>query len=159
MLASVTIENFRSFRKASLELGPLTVLIGANAAGKSNAIEAVRLLSWIVAGNRLSAVRHALQDKGQTIRGRVSDLGFRQGRRFSLACETTDSDWQSYSVTLDVREGDELHISHERVTGRAYSSSASAVRGCHAIEGSVGRHVCRVQQFRPRWQEATACVQ
>ena len=110
MLASVTIKDFRSYREASLELGPLTVLIGANAAGKSNAIEGVRLLSWIAAGNRLSAIRHALQDRDQTIRGRGSDLGFRQGRSFSLACKTTDFDWKSYSVTLDVREGDELHI-------------------------------------------------
>ena len=121
MLAEVKIEQFRSYRKASLQLGPLTVLIGANAAGKSNALEAVRLLSWIASGNRLSAIRHALQDTDQTIRGRISDLGFRQGRSFSLACETTDVNWGSYSVRLDVREGDELHISDERVTG-GYSS-------------------------------------
>ena len=124
MLANVTIENFRSYREASLELGPLTVLIGANAAGKSNAIEGVRLLSWIAAGNRLSAVRHALQDKDQTIRGRVSDLGFRQERSFTLSCKTTDWDWNSYSVTLDVRDSDELHIAGERLTGLGYSSGA-----------------------------------
>ena len=40
MLSSVTIEGFKSYRKATL-----TVLIGANASGKSNAIEALRLLS------------------------------------------------------------------------------------------------------------------
>ncbi len=137
MLASLTIKNFRSYRNASLELGPLTVLIGANAAGKSNAIEGVRLLSWIAAGNRLSAIRHALQDKDQTIRGRGSDLGFRQGRSFSLACKTTDFDWKSYSVTLDVREGDELHISDERVTG-GYSSWAPLFEVVTPSKGALG---------------------
>ena len=53
MLSSFTIENFKSYHEASLKLAPLTVLIGANAAGKSNAVEALRLLSWIAAGNRL----------------------------------------------------------------------------------------------------------
>ena len=38
MLSSFTIENFKSFREAAtLEFAPLTVLIGANASGKSNA--------------------------------------------------------------------------------------------------------------------------
>ena len=137
MLAKVKIEKFRSYRKASLKLGPLTVLIGANAAGKSNALEAVRLLSWIAAGNRLSAIRHALQDKDQTIRGRVSDLGFRQGRSFLLACETTDFDWDSYSVRLDVREGEELHISDERVTG-GYSSWAPLFEVVTPSKGALG---------------------
>lgn len=59
MLSSFTIENFKSYREATLKLAPLTVLIGANASGKSNAIEALRLLSWIAAGNRLGALRYA----------------------------------------------------------------------------------------------------
>lgn len=148
MLASVTIKDFRSYRDASLELGPLTVLIGANAAGKSNVIEGVRLLSWIAAGNRLSAIRHALQGKDQTIRGRGSDLGFRQGRSFSLACKTTDFDWKSYSVTLDVREGDELHISDERVTG-GYSSGAPLFEVVTPSKGALGDMSVAYNNFAP----------
>lgn len=44
MLTSVTIRNFKSYKEATLPLGPLTLLIGANASGKSNAVEALRLL-------------------------------------------------------------------------------------------------------------------
>lgn len=47
MLTAFGIENFKSYKQATLPLAPLTVLIGANASGKSNAIEALRLLSWI----------------------------------------------------------------------------------------------------------------
>lgn len=46
MLTSVTIRNFKSYKEATLPLGPLTLLIGANASGKSNAVEALRLLYW-----------------------------------------------------------------------------------------------------------------
>ena len=119
MLSSFTIENFKSYRKASLELAPLTVLIGANASGKSNAIEALRLLCRIAAGDKLAAIRHALQDKERAVRGNVSDLGFRGERAFSISCEMTESDWNHYSITLELRDDDELHISNERVTGPA----------------------------------------
>ena len=88
MLSSFTIENFKSYRGATLQLAPLTALVGANASGKSNAIEAMRLLSWMAAGDRLGSIRHALQeDRG--IRGNVSDLACRGERAFfSLSCRT-----------------------------------------------------------------------
>lgn len=57
MLTSFSLRDFKSFREASLPLGPLTVLIGANAAGKSNAIEALRLLSWLAQGQKLKIGR------------------------------------------------------------------------------------------------------
>jgi len=38
-LEAITLKNVLSFKDATIELGPLNVLIGANAAGKSNLIE------------------------------------------------------------------------------------------------------------------------
>ena len=147
MLASFGLENFRSYRKASLDLAPLTVLIGANAAGKSNAIEALRLLSWIAAGNKLGGIRHALQDRERALRGTIGDLGFREKRIFSLSCETTAFDWQSYSVRLDIREDGELHISDERVTGRGYSSTAPLFEVVTPSTGALGDMVVAYNNF------------
>ena len=117
MLSSFTIEGFKSYRKATLELAPLTVLIGANASGKSNAIEALRLLSWIVQGNRLGAIRYAVQEEDRTVRGTVKDLGFRKRRVFSLSCGTTHPRWNHYSIKLRRLEDDDLHITSEILTG------------------------------------------
>ena len=39
ILSAFNLENFKSYRTGRLPLGPLTVLIGANASGKSNALE------------------------------------------------------------------------------------------------------------------------
>jgi hypothetical protein len=36
MLRRLELLGFKSFREAAFDLGPLTVLVGANAAGKSN---------------------------------------------------------------------------------------------------------------------------
>lgn len=53
MLKAIILENFKSFRQGRMPLAPLTVLIGANASGKSNAIEGMRLISWLAQGQRL----------------------------------------------------------------------------------------------------------
>ena len=47
ILTEFTLTHFKSYRQARLPLGPLTVLIGANASGKSNAIEALRFMQWM----------------------------------------------------------------------------------------------------------------
>ena len=53
MITSFTVSGFKSYQDAKLPLAPLTLLIGANASGKSNLIEAIRLLSWLARGQRL----------------------------------------------------------------------------------------------------------
>ncbi len=40
MLKEITIENWKSFEKATFYIDPLTILIGANASGKSNLLDA-----------------------------------------------------------------------------------------------------------------------
>ena len=138
MLSSFSIANFKSYRQATLKLAPLTVLIGANAAGKSNVVEGLRLLSWIAAGNRLASIRNALQEKVHAIRGNVSDLGFRPERAFSLACSTDASDWDNYSIKLEVRDDDELHIADERLTGTGRASFAPLFEVVTPSQGALG---------------------
>ena len=118
MLSSFTVENFKSFREAAtLEFAPLTVLIGANASGKSNALEALRLLSWVAQGRRLDSARHDPSDNQHAIRGAARDLGHGGARAFSLSCRTDHSEWNEYSVALRRKGDDELQISDETLTG------------------------------------------
>ena len=119
MLSSFTVEGFKSYNRqgATLHLAPLTVLIGANASGKSNIVEALRLLSWIAAGNKLGAVIHAVQGDAQAIRGTVRDLGFRDAPSFQLSCSTTFPQWNMHSIRLMRGDDNELHIADERLTG------------------------------------------
>jgi predicted ATPase len=48
MLRSIRLRNFKSFADAEAPLGPLTLLVGANASGKSNLLEALRFLNGVV---------------------------------------------------------------------------------------------------------------
>ena len=118
MLTSFTVERFKSYnQEATLRLAPLTVLIGANASGKSNVVEALRLLSWIAQGNKLGAISHTVQGDNQAIRGAVKDLAFRRQRTFELACSSTHPQWDKYSVRLSCNGDAELLIADERVSG------------------------------------------
>lgn len=115
MLTAFTLKDFKSYREARLPLGPLTMIVGANASGKSNLIEALRLLSWMAQGHKLTTIQQALQGAEHVIRGRIADLT-RDGRdAFKLGCETDDEEWNEFSTTVQ-RRNDELHISGESIT-------------------------------------------
>ena len=137
MLSSFTIQDFKSYRKATLELAPLTVLIGANASGKSNAIEALRLLSLIAQGTRLGTMGYELQEETWAIRGTVNDLGFRDKDAFSLSCRTTHDRWDTYSIRLSRRQEGELRIDDERLTESCGDALLFQVVGSQPAEGSV----------------------
>ena len=49
MLERLELENFRGFERHALPVRPLTVIVGQNNAGKSTIVEALRLLSLVIA--------------------------------------------------------------------------------------------------------------
>ncbi|MGF1936230.1 MAG: AAA family ATPase [Nostoc sp. ChiQUE02] len=55
MLKQLILENWKSFRYAELPLDPLTVLIGTNASGKSNVVEAFEFLQRVTQGESIEA--------------------------------------------------------------------------------------------------------
>lgn len=52
-LSRLEIQGFRSLRDVSLDLRPLTVMIGANGAGKSNLVRFFEMLSWMLTSRKL----------------------------------------------------------------------------------------------------------
>lgn len=47
-ITNIEVKNFKSFKEENLKIGDFTILIGANASGKSNAISLIRFLSNII---------------------------------------------------------------------------------------------------------------
>lgn len=118
MIESFRIANFKSYREAKLPLAPLTLLIGANASGKSNAIEALRLLAWLAQGRRLSEILKSVQSEEYAIRGRVSDLAYNGAPTFTLGCSISDqhvAEWQTLELTIAIGETD-MRIHEEQIT-------------------------------------------
>ena len=115
ILSEFTLENFKSYRTGRLPLGPLTVLIGANASGKSNALEGLRFLSWLAQGQKLTSIQHTVNAADRIVRGRVADLCHRGESSFSVGCTLQASEWNQLTLVLTLRDGD-LHISSESIT-------------------------------------------
>ena len=48
MIKELSLKNWKSFTEATLYIDPLTVLIGSNASGKSNALDALLFLLSLI---------------------------------------------------------------------------------------------------------------
>ncbi len=115
MILSVTVKGFKSYKDATLPLAELTVLIGANASGKSNLIEALQLLSWMARGRRLGDLISALKDREVVIRGTTTNLTYGGSRQFRFECVTVD-DAGHLDLTLVLRLSDDgMHIQDEKL--------------------------------------------
>lgn len=115
MLKSIKIQNFKSYKDATFELSPFTVLIGANASGKSNAIEALRFMSILANGQKLSSLPFSTFNKEGGIRGKISQLMYRGSTECEFTCEFDNDDYESLYMKLSYHD-DELHIVDESVS-------------------------------------------
>jgi len=117
MIQQFGIEDFKSYRRATLPLAPLTVLIGANASGKSNAIEALQFLSWLARGRRLGDVFQAIQDHELSFRGTFLEVTHKNADGFALECVLSgDRPWHRLRIRVGVtREG--MRIQEESIEG------------------------------------------
>lgn len=83
MLKKLILENWKSFQYAELEIEALTVLIGTNASGKSNALDALEFLNRTAQGKDIQS---ALAGDPQTaaIRGGIEWAALKPGTEFTL---------------------------------------------------------------------------
>lgn len=113
MITSITLENFKSYQKANIPLASMTFLIGANASGKSNLLEAIRLLSWLAKGSRLDDIERTIQSGDPIVRGQAKDLFYEIGKSFVLGVNI------SPQFDLEIKIGqlsDQLIITDESIT-------------------------------------------
>lgn len=121
MITSLRLQNFKSFADARLDLGQLTVLIGANASGKSNLRDAFRFLGAMGNGR---TVREAVEGTGSKdnggIRGGPTGV-VRYGEKyffFELSGaddEDLDQEWMHYVRVMRHDSGDILRLTNEAI--------------------------------------------
>jgi len=118
MISEIVIQNFKSYKNTTLKLAPLTLLVGANASGKSNAIEAIRFLSWLADGRRIDDILDSIQREDISIRGFSRDLIYDQASTptLTLGCALTDSDeWKRLEISLNLEDGTEPSVITESI--------------------------------------------
>lgn len=130
MLKSIRVENWKSFKDSTLYIDPLSVLIGTNASGKSNILDALLFLNRSASGTPLSII---LQGDSNTpgLRGgvewacRVPDC-----ERFAIEAAVSGSDENTefiYRLEVEVAGSPQIHAeSLRRVKYRPRTGSISS---------------------------------
>lgn len=94
MIDAIRLERFKNFRDATLPLGPLTVIVGTNASGKSNLRDAFRFLHGMSRGYSLAEIIGEKYVEGGVLQWK----GIRGGTR-----EVTTYGESSFSISALVR--------------------------------------------------------
>src|SRR3982751_1304323 len=91
MIKSLRITRFKNFQDTTLALGPLTILLGANASGKSNIRDAFLFLHGIGRGYNLAEIFGENYVGGERVwsgvRGGVREVAYSGSESFELFVE------------------------------------------------------------------------
>ena len=117
MITSFSLRNFKSYKEAEMPLAALTLFIGPNASGKSNALEAIRLLSLLSKGARLDDIEKGIHGPGGYLRGESANLFRDAGEAIEIGCRMEGIlwDWNLLSIQLGLIS-DHLVITDEIVS-------------------------------------------
>ncbi len=122
MITSLRLVNFKNFADETLRVGPFTVLVGANASGKSNIRDAFRFLHGIGRGYTLAEIIGGKYGPGgqrewESIRGAPNEIARLEPSDFSLIQPTDSYPFRSY-----FKSEFSLHVELELEQVKAYYS-------------------------------------
>ncbi|MCW5557207.1 MAG: AAA family ATPase [Verrucomicrobiae bacterium] len=111
-IRKLKLTNFKNFRQAEISFGPVSILVGANATGKSNVRDALRFLHGIARGYNLAEIIGEKYGEGgqlqwSGIRGGTREVCFGSENAFSVGVEINHKGrgeilgtWYSYEITV-----------------------------------------------------------
>jgi len=107
-------KNFKSFADASIDLSRrLTVLIGKNGSGKSNAIEGVELLAQLAHGRMLNEITDVGRGAGGfEVRGGLQGCGRANQSSFTLGFSKSDGEF-GLNYIIQINTTPEPHVASE----------------------------------------------
>lgn len=135
MITELQLEKWKSYENASLHVDPLTVLIGTNASGKSNALDAFILLNRIASGAMLTS---ALQGDGALtpMRGGVDWAAQRPGTKFAVGAVCRADDLTDYEYRIECRVSENrCDVIAEQLFRKKYRTNKSGHRT--SVAGTV----------------------
>ena len=115
MIRSLQLQNWKSFREATLHFDPLTVLIGTNASGKSNALDAIDFLGRVGRGLDLASCLRS-ESNGDSFRGGVDWVATKGEDRFALTLRIAGaSELEEYEYCIEVAPAPKPLITKEKL--------------------------------------------
>ena len=135
MITELQLENWKSYEHSSLHIDPLTILIGTNASGKSNALDAFVLLNRIASGAMLTS---ALQGDGALtpMRGGVDWAAQRPGTKFAIGAVCRADELTDYEYRIECRVSENrCDVIAEQLFRKKYRTNKSGKRT--SVAGTV----------------------
>ncbi len=135
MLKKLRLERFKNFQSAELSLDKFNVLVGTNAAGKSNLREAFRFLHGIARGYNLAEIIGEKWIEGgviqwRGIRGGTREIAFNSASTFRLEVDFISSKGEDVTYKIEVNPGsngeapqvvaESLYVAEELVFDRLF---------------------------------------
>ena len=115
-LTELRLQSFKSFRDQVLPIDDVTVLTGRNSSGKSNALDALEVLSRLATGEDLADALDGRRREGGPVRGGSQGCAPHGLNQFRLGCTVVvNKDVYRFDVWIQVRP--ELRIIHEQLRG------------------------------------------
>jgi len=113
-IEELRLKRFKSFRDAVLPLSDLTLLIGRNGSGKSNALDALHVLSRLADGEDLREAIDGNRREGQEVRGGVRGCAPYGETSFALGC-TVVRGTDRIDLDIEVRVEPDVQIMSEQL--------------------------------------------
>lgn len=129
MISQIKLENWKSFSSATLHIDPITVLIGTNASGKSNALDALLFLQRVSTGSSLSAALAGDGFQG-ALRGGMEWAVLRPHDTFAIGvvCRVNESLEYHYRIECVIR-GNACELVSEQLDRQRYRLGRDGQRG------------------------------
>ena len=119
MITSIRLVNFKNFADETLRVGPFTVIVGANASGKSNIRDAFRFLCGIGSGYTLAEIIGGKsRSDWEPIRGAANEIIRFGQERFSIEVEMNLDDGSAHymiEVGPNPKKPGEFQIKKEKL--------------------------------------------
>ena len=133
MITSLRLVNFKNFADETLRMGPFTVIVGANASGKSNIRDAFRFLHGIGRGYSLPEIIGGKYGAGSQIewerlRGAANEIVRFGQSEFSMLVEVTSdyADIENISYFIQI-QSDDKDFRGFRVTAESLSGDSNTL--------------------------------
>lgn len=160
VIQKIFFENFKSFQKSELKVEQISVLMGSNASGKSNAIEGIRILADISTGQPLSIILDGAKNMEGAVRGGSKACARFNSDYFILGCTCTCDGYElEYRIRVCVEKG--VYSAQEQLE-RVYSEgkrenifimravdteSSAAIADCQSDRFDYSHREIKVNRF------------
>ncbi|MFI0978901.1 AAA family ATPase [Streptomyces sp. NPDC021093] len=115
-IEEVRLTAFKSFRGEAFQLAPLTVLIGRNSSGKSNALDGLEVLSRLARGEDIGEALESRRGPAGPVRGGLAGCVPHGSDSFSLGCSVS-TEYGPIHLDVTVQVEPEVQIIEERLSG------------------------------------------